>query len=179
MRFSKVFIVYTISVFSLFGICSCANQTDSIVPNNKEEPKYVLVEEELVPYFINFEEEGLSRGIVDDLSNEEIKGVIREIHQDRVLGQCSYSQLNPGTVTIDKTTWQQASDRLKEFVVFHELGHCYLKRDHKEAAFSNGLCVSIMRSGTGNCWDNYNSGTRSYYLDELFTNDLGSLSVSF
>jgi hypothetical protein len=54
-------------------------------------------------------------------------------------------------------------------VVFHELGHCYLGRGHSEETHPNGVCKSIMRSGNGGCFDNYNSTTREAYLDELFS----------
>ncbi len=58
--------------------------------------------------------------------------------------------------------------RFREFVVFHELGHCDLGRDHRDEAFDNGVCVSIMRSGLGDCRDYYHPRTREGYLDELF-----------
>jgi len=57
---------------------------------------------------------------------------------------------------------------IKELIVFHELGHCFLQRGHREDALPNGACVSIMRSGIEDCLDNYTSETRSFYIDELF-----------
>jgi hypothetical protein len=57
---------------------------------------------------------------------------------------------------------------MKEYIVFHELGHCVLNRPHTEDSFSNGVCSSIMRSGNGGCYDYYNRFTRQYYVDELF-----------
>ena len=53
-------------------------------------------------------------------------------------------------------------------IFFHELGHCVLFRGHREDVNQNGSCVSIMRSGIEECWDNYRSTTREIYLDELF-----------
>lgn len=72
---------------------------------------------------------------------------------------------------MDETFWNTTSDRGKEFVVFHELGHCFLLRNHLEDTFLGGTCTSIMRSGTGSCRDNYGRLTRETYLDELFDED--------
>ena len=73
-------------------------------------------------------------------------------------------------MTIDKTFWNRSSELYKEFVVFHELGHCVLDRNHKEDKDSRGRCLSIMRSGLGDCLDAYSSANRTYYLNELFGN---------
>ena len=53
-------------------------------------------------------------------------------------------------------------------IVFHELGHCYLTRGHKDERKNNGTCASIMRSGKAACMDFYTSDNRKEYLDELF-----------
>jgi hypothetical protein len=127
------------------------------------------VNEELWPYYQRFEEEGRFRGLAIDLEEENINGFIKDINQDHVLGKCLYRSYTNNEITIDQGFWNSASDLFKEFVVFHELGHCYLLRDHEEGAIQNGLCASIMRSGTGRCRDQYNFSTRSYYLDELFS----------
>ncbi|MEL6124666.1 MAG: hypothetical protein AAFR14_13205, partial [Bacteroidota bacterium] len=57
----------------------------------------------------------------------------------------------------------------REYIIFHELGHCVLFRDHVDACFANNTWTSIMRSGHGSCFDNYTSRTRPYYIDELFS----------
>jgi hypothetical protein len=101
-----------------------------------------------------------------NLSN--ITGSIDEIEAENVLGRCSYNSHLPEHVTIDKTFWTGAGAWAREFVVFHELGHCELLRDHFAGRNTDGSCVSLMRSGLVECRDNYNSATRSRYLDELF-----------
>ncbi len=97
--------------------------------------------------------------------------MLDEIEQDRVLGQCNYHRNHHNRVTVDESFWNTTSDRGREFVVFHELGHCFLLRDHREDIFLNGACTSIMRSGNGTCRDNYSRLTRDAYLDELFDTD--------
>lgn len=69
---------------------------------------------------------------------------------------------------IDLEFWERANILNKEFVVFHELGHCTLFRAHKEGVDANGICVSMMRSGLEDCRDNYSAITRATYWDELF-----------
>jgi len=56
----------------------------------------------------------------------------------------------------------------KEYLVFHELGHCILGRSHSNDILENGDCKSIMQSGTSNCKGNYNDENREMLLDELF-----------
>lgn len=144
--------------------CNKDEQSEVVKP-----VKFPNVADELVPFFEKFEEEALRRGIKVDLANANIRGEIKEIEKDHVAGQCSYSRFNnPRQVTIDETFWGRSSTLFKEFIVFHELGHCYLDRSHLESSFSNGVCVSIMRSGVGDCFDNYRQSTREGYIDELF-----------
>ena len=133
---------------------------------------YAGVDESLWTYFERFEEEGRNRGVTIDLRAARITGLLDKIEQDRVLGQCNYRRNNHNRVTVDESFWNATSDRGREFVVFHELGHCFLLRDHAEDAFLNGTCSSIMRSGNGTCRNNYTRLTREAYLDELFDTDL-------
>ena len=141
-------------------------------PINEEIPEepvgFANVDEALWDYFDRFEQEAATRGITIDIRSEDITGQISEIHDEDVVGTCNYNYRTPNKVTIDLSFWTRAGDRYREFVVFHELGHCVLYREHRETANANNICESIMRSGTGSCFDNYNRATRSAYLDELF-----------
>ena len=56
----------------------------------------------------------------------------------------------------------------KEFIIYHELGHCFLDRDHLDEANADGSCVSIMHSNPGVCFFELKSENREDYLDELF-----------
>lgn len=150
---------------------SCTKE-NSFTPTPIEEEEteigYANVAEELWDYFAAFEEEAAQRGESIDLRNLRLTAAIEELHPDDVAGVCNYSSRNPNHIGIDESFWNAAPDRWREMVVFHELGHCVLNRGHREDSFQNGLCVSIMRSGTGNCRDAYRTTTRDYYLDELF-----------
>ncbi|MEM9819508.1 MAG: putative metallopeptidase [Bacteroidota bacterium] len=127
-----------------------------------------FVDSDLQEYFERFEVEAASRGIVIDLTAAEIEGYIDNIANPNVAGQCTHNSHQPDRVTIDQNYWSRYSDLEKEFLVFHELGHCYLDRGHLDAVYLNGTCVSMMNSGTVPCRSNYNVRTRADYLDELF-----------
>lgn len=150
----------------LFLFLSCQkDQPDS------QERVFPGVERALWPYFKSFEEEALSRGLSIDLVEFGITGSIDNIPEDHVIGRCQYGRFVDNHITIDQPFWNGNSHLSREMVVYHELGHCYLGRGHREDAFRTGLCESIMRSGTCCCRDAYNTSNRSYYLDELFELD--------
>lgn len=163
-----------IGVLSGLLLTACTQENSFIAEPEIEEPQvriYPDVDEALWPYFERFEEEAANRGLFIDLIESNITGVIEDLEEDNVLGQCSYNSHLPEHITIDKAFWNAAGAWAREFVVFHELGHCELLRDHFEGQFSDGTCVSLMRSGLEDCRDNYGSATRAGYLDELFDED--------
>ena len=134
-------------------------------------PEYVGVDTSLWVFYYKFEQEAKLRGFEIDLNEEGITGEIEEIEQPYVAGQCTYNSAMPNHVTIDKEFWATSSEVAREFVIFHELGHCNLLRGHREDAYPDGSCKSIMRSGLEGCSDNYNNYSRATYLDELFDPD--------
>ncbi len=140
--------------------------------------KFPGVDPELREYFQRFEDEAAARGLPVDLTVSAITGTILKIDGEHVLGRCSFPRAQPNQVIIDQSFWMLGTDLFREFVVFHELGHCYLFRPHLEDRLSNGACASIMRSGNGPCLDNYSQRTRRFYIDELLDHQPGVLSAS-
>jgi len=151
-------------------LSSCENEEVAPVP-----VKFPGVDPELKVYFQRFEDEAAKRGLPVNLTASAITGAILEINDKHVLGRCSFPRAQPNRVTIDQSFWKLGNDLFREFVVFHELGHCYLFRPHLEDNFSNGACASIMRSGNGSCLDNYSRRTRRLYIDELFDHQPNAL----
>lgn len=139
----------------LFSTTTCQKDTDF---------EY-FVQSELQPFFDKFQEEGRTRGKILDMTR--VSGVLGDLPSANVLGRCEQSTSN-GTITIDQAFWDKASYYEKEYVLFHELGHCVLDRRHLEDQRADGTCASMMQSGTGGCRMSYNAQTRSAYLDELF-----------
>jgi hypothetical protein len=129
----------------------------------------LFVDESLRTYFYQFETEAALRGIDLNLDSMEIEGYLRLITAQSVIGQCAHQADQPSTVIIDVGYWNTATDLEKEFLVFHELGHCALRREHLDDSDGQGDCISIMTSGVGGCHIRYTSSTRTALLDELFT----------
>ena len=157
-----------------FILFSCGDNTleeagSGLVGENDVQRQFPGVDERLWDIFQNFESEARSRGINVNLESAGITGAIGAIDERNVVGFCSYGRRRlPNHIEIDETFWRRASTLAREYIVFHELGHCYLYRDHLEDCFGNRTWVSLMRSGTLNsCRDNYNAATRGYYIDEL------------
>ena len=161
-----------LSLCAYFLTIACKKENELISTPIEEpvetETGFANVDEELWIYFERFEAEAAQRGENIDLRDLNLTAAIEELHPDDVAGVCNYNSRRPNHIGIDLTFWNRVSDRWREMVVFHELGHCVLFRGHREDSFENGLCVSIMRSGTGSCRDAYRTNTREYYLDELF-----------
>jgi len=158
-------------VLPLFSLISC--RQDASFNQFQEEIEeqvvsYPNVDTRLWPFFERFEAEAKARGINVNLKLASITGDIAPIDGQHVAGQCTYSSQAPNHISVDDDFWTRSGDSFREFIIFHELGHCYLNRGHREDAFANGICKSLMRSGVDGCIDNYRSTTRSLYLDELF-----------
>ena len=127
------------------------------------------VEDELKAYFIRFQEEAEIRGKYIDWTNEEIYARIEAIDGD-ASGRCLTYGQGSHEILIDEEYWTNNNELNREFIIFHELGHCLLGRGHLDLSFANGTCVSVMNSGQSVCKKNFNRLTRSMYLDELFSN---------
>ena len=158
-----------IFMFSLF-ILAFACSKNNVDTGDASDDQFDNVDPALWKFFSTFEKEAHLRGLSYDLNEEQVIGLIVNLNADHVAGQCNYNSEQPNQVIIDRTFWDNSSELWKELVVFHELGHCVLGRSHLETAFLDGICKSIMRSGSGPCIDNYNGLTREYYVDELFEN---------
>lgn len=141
-------------------ILACQKETTTIAS--------IYIDEDLEPYFERFQSEGAARGVSIDFAAANVSAYLEQIEAANVTGQCYYQNDEPDRLVIDQTFWQQATDIRREFVVFHELGHCFLKRSHLDATLPDGTCASMMHSGLSGCRNAYNSLTRSDYLDELF-----------
>ncbi len=151
-----------IVILSLSILISCTKYQPT-----SNSTSFTNVNQRLWPHFSQFEYQASLQGIDVDLESAGITGEIESIDPDGVAGTCQYGQ-HIHHVTVDEEFWNAASQLLREYVVFHELGHCYLDRGHDDTHDSQGNCLSIMQSGLSGCRNNYSSPTRSRLIDELF-----------
>ncbi len=132
----------------------------------KDKEEEVFVNEEFDYYFQRFETAAAERGL--ELDIEDLTAHISIIQEANVAGVCETAETGERTIRVDNVYWNNADEWEREFVIFHELGHCVLGRGHTDTQDTNGDCVSIMQSGLSGCRMPYNAQNREEYLDELF-----------
>jgi len=61
-------------------------------------------------------------------------------------GACAWNENETPTITINPDTWEKRkSDSDRQLILFHELGHCVLKRNHdSEFVANSGKPLSLM-----------------------------------
>jgi len=145
------FIIY---LFLFISISACGDKkTQSINPL-------------FVPYVDAFFEEAKNRNINIALSDFDL--TMRFAVVDEFIGTCNTGNV---TIEIDRESWRSFSNVNKEWLIFHELGHCILGRDHNNEKNDNGECRSVMNETINNlnCSTNLCSSLwKDYYFDELF-----------
>ncbi len=143
----------------------------------EEEPQYRVVAE-AEPYVNAFAEEAQKRGKSVGLNNLIVE--FGQIESHDACGECRLSagQTPWVILTMDVTCWTAASSQARECLVFHELGHCLLRREHKNDRLPQGMYASLMNKDDvtvyatclypigGDACDK--RSRREYYLDELF-----------
>lgn len=141
--------------YLLVLVCfSCVDDNDSEFQNEVDQ------------FLVSFENEALIRGV--DIEFDDLTLELEEISDNDVIGQCKSYSDGSRMIVLEENYWNDASYDEKEFLVFHELGHCILAREHNNAQNNNGVCISIMQSGTSGCRKRYNDNNREDLLDELF-----------
>jgi hypothetical protein len=131
------------------------------------------IEAELLPYFVDFALLGQSyHGPLFKMppiyASIDIRYNVQEFEtkDSGVLAWCDWGRY-PHEMIINQQWWTYADHVEREMVVFHELGHCALYRDHLNDEKIGGDPVSLMN------WTIFSESTynenREYYLRELFT----------
>ena len=142
-----------------FGFFGCA----------AEENYVAEVDEDLRPFFQRFSEEAQLRGRNINVLDSNIIASLSTDLPLNIIGQCQRNSVLPNEVKISKATFLSYSYIEREYLIFHELGHCILRRSHIDGRDNSGNCISIMESGLGSCRRIYANANRTNYLDELFS----------
>lgn len=156
--FSKIKYAFFGMVLLVISACEFEPQVEFVVDSPVEE------------YYDRFIHEAAIRGLDVEYATSQVPARIADIEEENVIGTCSWSQNHSHNITLDQNYWRTANDMQREFLVFHELGHCVLGRDHVDNSDANGNCISMMSSGTGNCRVFYGQSNRTRLVDELFAN---------
>lgn len=88
------------------------------------------------------------QSVVKDFEQLSSKTVWVDVEFDDTLAVNVGGRCNPsaGKITISRAAWNTFDAMYKEWVLFHELGHCALSREHSDALNEMGQPVSIMHS---------------------------------
>jgi len=164
---NKLFVNFkSIIILTLLSILlACSEET-----SNEFKAIDHFIDDRLYEHFETFKVEAEKRNIEVDFISMNVEGHIGNIEDTGVVGQCQTFVNGSKAVVIEESYWNRASDLKKEFLVFHELGHCILNRNHLDESSANGSCSSIMNSGSASCNFSYNEKTREALLEELFAN---------
>jgi hypothetical protein len=126
--------------------------------NTGMDDDYSSIDHEIKPYVDQFVIEAHKRGI--EINTQYLKIGFGDP------GDCAgKTYYRNAIIIIDRNTpnWKNA----KQNTVWHELGHLYLNRGHKDCTLDDGTACSIMNSGIKT--PKINDSNRDYYLNELFT----------
>jgi len=131
----------------------------------------------------DFIEEGKKRGVELDIKEMEaflVNEFSKEPSRSTVCGFGWWNYEHNGRrieILNSENCWGNRTYIEKENIIFHELGHAFLARNHISDTLPNRYAKSIMCSPfDGGCSSNYttyydNPSLRSYFLDELFNED--------
>lgn len=129
--------------------------------------KSTLNKEELSSYTMEFIQEGQKRLSNFDQNIGDFDIQFGELPEGKA-GSCKKLKR---LVTINPDLWTLMDSIQRKALVFHELAHCVLDRDHVDSALPRGECVSLMvgHASDSTCYyDFYSNDWKGYYLDELF-----------
>lgn len=143
------------------------------------EPETYQVPAEVEPYVKKFREEASRRGKTQAITNLIV--TFGTLQGEEACGECVLAPGRTPRITLSSNTfcWKTLPNDVREALVFHELGHCVLKRGHKTTRLPNGAYASLMSgkdievyatciypiNGDASCDLSYR---RAYYIDELF-----------
>lgn len=149
---TKTAIILTLAFYALMGLIlpGCGRYID---------PK-------LQPYVDRFQQVARSQGKIVSTLNVEVRfGTTTASEQ----GECRIVLFQTPTVIIsDLIPWDDFDDLAKELLMYHELGHCILFRQHTHEFRSDGTQDSIM-NGVVLVYPQAYKQFHNYYLLELFS----------
>lgn len=173
----KTIILYTFFLF----ISSCKLKLDEDTVR-----KYV-VDGRASSVVDEFYSLGQSKGLSIDRNLELYFSSNDSNLKNGVVGYCTVWENDrlPPRIIISASFWNGATPLERKMLIYHELGHCLLKRGHKESTVRVGHLnhpISIMYpiiSSYGSQSYNFMNTNFSLYENELYDRNLGYVFASF
>ena len=161
MRISAILIV-------ILTLLSCTTINHNVV--HVEQHKFDYIDSQFNPIIKSFIYEANSRGHSVSLVHLSMTfGNIRVKKNDTTVGYCARDPLGGMVIKIHTPTWVKMNVYQQEELLFHEMAHCLIGRDHCGAVGDEGP-ISIMYphilDGT------YYKDHREELVDELFSPSL-------
>lgn len=103
---------------------------------------------------------------VDDLIMKFMDDLGANSSGATILAQCKTSSGGTPTVEVDASKWGGLGNCQKYALIYHELGHCLLNREHKNGLDGSGSPVSFMHDtlvSESDC-----STKNAEYINEMF-----------
>lgn len=120
----------------LFMLTSCGTQ---------ELPKTQYVTSiDLLPLVADFSRD-LGRPVVSPVNFASKLEFQQEGADEDTVGLCVFSTIGLNRVLILRSFWDSADETSRWALVFHELGHCELDREHLDTLDDNQCPISLMR----------------------------------
>lgn len=119
---------------------------------------------EFAPYVERFEEASRVNGTPLEVTDLVIRFGEMQTRTER--GACEIADNATPVIMLREDTWALMDEAEREELLFHEMGHCVLRRTHKSELNGKGLPGSIMNPYLirGHIYQK----NQSYYLRELF-----------
>jgi Zn-dependent protease with chaperone function len=119
---------------------------------------------EFAPYVARFEDESRLQGNPTEVNNLIIR--YGEMLSPMERGACEIAEGQTPSIIIRQETWDKMDEFEREELLFHEMGHCVLRRMHKSDISTKGVPSSIMNPYLirGSIYRK----NQGYYLRELF-----------
>ena len=132
------------------------------------------IDPEFQSYVDEFIDEAAKRGQNIDFSDTGLSVKFSEFDLERANGRCFFQEYR---IEIDKADWFSFSPSFRSYLLFHELGHCELRRGHINSKFDDQSWRSIMKGDPFNGIDirnpvPYFGFRREYYINELFNDNI-------
>lgn len=124
----------------------------------------VFIAEAAQEFVVSFQVEALLHGHEISIQNLIVK--FADITEPRWIGYCWMPNGGTPEVVLSSKYWAGATYYAKEILMFHELGHCLLLKDHIGTFNADGMPASIMYPETFDAY--YYERNREQYLTEFF-----------
>ena len=152
----------TLMILLVVLSCTTTNQNLIVV----EQYHYNYIDSVFDPIVEMFIYEAKSRGHLVDLTNLSMTfGDIRVKKTEKTIGYCARDPLGGMVIKIHTPTWKKMNEYQREELVFHELAHCLMGRDHCKKSNKSGP-ISMMFPRLLD--SSYYKENREDLLDELF-----------